>query len=94
MLPFKEERLSAPIFSKNHLIALLLFLLITVLITLIRAQHFGGSGIPKSLDVNNDCNLCVNAAQQESYCIQLPYQYPKVIWFITDGNELPFTFHI
>lgn len=59
-------------------------LLITVACaTLLRLQSFASSGTPPSLDVNVDCSPC--AQTKPSYCETLPYQYKKVIWFITDG---------
>jgi len=51
--------------------------------TLLRLQSFASSGTPPSLDINVDCSPC--AENTPSYCEPLPYQYKKVVWFITDG---------
>mmetsp|Transcript_10987 Transcript_10987/g.15130 ORF Transcript_10987/g.15130 Transcript_10987/m.15130 type:complete len:885 (+) Transcript_10987:54-2708(+) len=51
--------------------------------TLLRLQSFASSGTPPSLDTNVDCSPC--ASSKPSYCEPLPFQYKKVVWFITDG---------
>lgn len=63
--------------------AAVLLLIGVTIATLLRLQSFASSGTPPTLDVNVDCSPCAHS--QPSYCEPLPYQYKKVIWFITDG---------